>query len=192
MSYEKYTTDALVLADRERGEHDKLFTLYTCDFGLVRARASAVRKMSSRMRPALPLFASASVSLVRGTQGWRIVGARESASRLLTTQGVHAFARIVQLLIRLVRGEGENQYLFETLKGARDIFSIQGSSATVSSAELLCVARTLYSLGYLSPAVFSPALFVHTHYTEEDLGVVYKEREHILRTVNNAIVETQL
>lgn len=190
--YEKYTTDALVLADKERGEHDKVFTLYTRDFGLVHARASAVRKMSSRMRPALSLFAPASVSLVRGTQGWRIAGARESASNSLTTQGVHAFARVVQLLIRLVHGEGENKYLFETLIGARDIFSIQGSSATVASAELLCVARTLYSLGYLSPAALTAALFVHTHYAEDVLGVVDRERDHMLRTVNSALVETQL
>ena len=48
--YQKYHTEALVLGSREQGEADKVFALYTKDFGLVRARASAVRREYSRMR----------------------------------------------------------------------------------------------------------------------------------------------
>ena len=46
--YQKYHTNALVLGSRERGEADRIFVLYTKDFGLVRARASAARAGRAR------------------------------------------------------------------------------------------------------------------------------------------------
>ncbi|KKW47559.1 MAG: repair protein RecO protein, partial [Candidatus Kaiserbacteria bacterium GW2011_GWA2_58_9] len=73
--YQKYHTEALVLGNRERGENDRVFTLYTEEFGLVRARASAVRTEASRMRYALQNYSRARVALVRGKRGWRIGGA---------------------------------------------------------------------------------------------------------------------
>jgi recombinational DNA repair protein (RecF pathway) len=75
MSYEKYTTEAMVLTQVPRGEHDKVYALYTRDFGLVYARASAVRAEKSKMRYALQSHAHARVSLVRGSRGWRAAGA---------------------------------------------------------------------------------------------------------------------
>ena len=40
--YHKYHTEAIVLEGRESGEADKVFALYTRDFGLVYARATSV------------------------------------------------------------------------------------------------------------------------------------------------------
>jgi recombinational DNA repair protein (RecF pathway) len=189
--YEKYTTDALVLTQHEYGEHDRTFALFTQDFGLVYARASAVRKMESKMRSALPLFAPASVSLVRGTRGWRVTGARARAHESLSPEGAHTFARITQLLTRLVRGEERNQYLFEVLCGAR-IACATPRGLSIAAAELLCVARMLYALGYLSPQALTTALFTHAQYEEKDLGIVEEAKSGILTSVNSALAETQL
>lgn len=187
--YEKYTTDALVVSDREHGEFDKVFALYTRDFGLVYARASAVRKMHSKMRPALALFSHASVSLVRGTRGWRITGARAYINAPLVPQGAHACGRIMQLTLRLVHGEERNEYLFNALLGARAAL-VEGEVAP--TIELLCVARVLYALGYLSSGALTSALFVHAHYATDDLAVVEEGRTDMLRVINSAIAETQL
>jgi recombinational DNA repair protein (RecF pathway) len=48
--YQKYHTEAIVLGSIERGEADRTIALMTRDFGLVRARASAVRSETSKMR----------------------------------------------------------------------------------------------------------------------------------------------
>ena len=188
--YEKYTTDALVLGQYVHGEHDKVFALYTHDFGLVRARASAVRAMHSKMRPALTLFGRTSVSLVRGTRGWRVAGAQIISHEALSIEGVHVYARIAQLCMRLVRGEEANPYLFQVLVGAREACTAQGLSLT--AVELLCVARVLYALGYLSPQALTAALFTHAAYAEEDLGVVAGQQKDILLSVNSALAESQL
>lgn len=189
--YEKYTTDAVVLAQYDLREHDRTFALYTRDFGLVHARASGVRKMESRMRSAITLFSPASVSLVRGTRGWRLAGARASTYEALSIEGVHAYARIAQLLMRLVRGEERNGYLFEVLCGARSACAAP-NALSVAAAELLCVARMLYALGYLSPQALTAALFTHAQYAEQDLGMVEHAKKDILGTVNSALAETQL
>ena len=74
--YQKYNTEALVLGSRETGESDRVYALFTKDFGLVRARASSVRSEKSLMRYALQNYSRANVSLVRGG-GWRAAGRRE-------------------------------------------------------------------------------------------------------------------
>ncbi len=189
--YEKYTTGALVLGSFEAGEHDKLFTLYTRDFGLVRARASAVRKMESKMRHALPLFAPASVSLVRGTRGWRVAGARAGHYKDLPPEGAHTYARIAQLLMRLVRGEERHEYLYEVLREARDACA-EKQSVALHSLELLCVARMLYTLGYLSTAALTTALFANAQFADQDLETVHEGKKEMLTIVNRAIADSQL
>ena len=73
--YQKYQTEAIVLRSYERGEADRVFALYTKEFGFVWARASAVRRENSRQRYALQNYGLATLGLVRGTSGWRVVGA---------------------------------------------------------------------------------------------------------------------
>src|SRR3989344_5345502 len=51
--YEKYQTEALVLGNREMGEADRMIVLFSRDFGLVRARAPAIRTERYKMRYAL-------------------------------------------------------------------------------------------------------------------------------------------
>ena len=72
--YQKYQTEALVLGSRERGEADRVFALYTRDFGLVWARASGVRRENSKMRYALQSYCYIQTGLVRGKRGWRLAG----------------------------------------------------------------------------------------------------------------------
>jgi DNA repair protein RecO len=189
--YSKYTTDAIVLAHYVYGEYDRTFTLYTRDFGLIRARASAVRKMESRQRYALTLFSIASVSLVRGERGWRVAGAKAVPYMALSQEGVHTYARIIQLVMRLVQGEEPNHYFFEVLRGAREACVIP-HTLSLASTELLCVARLLFALGYLSPQALTTALFTHAHYKEKDLHVVEDTKKDMLTNVNQAIAETQL
>src|SRR5665213_790119 len=93
--YQKYNTDALVLGSRELAEADKVFALYTKDFGLVRARASSIRSEHSKMRYALQKFSRANVSLVRGKRGWRAAGAASQKNASGTVQSISAFARTV-------------------------------------------------------------------------------------------------
>ena len=155
--YQKYQTDALVLGSRESGENDRVFVLFTREFGLVRARASAVRAEKSRMRYALQNYSRANAALVRGKRGWRLAGALPVKSAVGDRRGVAAFARISELTVRLVHGEEKNDYLFAALTEAHDCL-MQEKCEAFGTIEIVCVARILYTLGYLSEEALSTAL----------------------------------
>ena len=132
--YQKYQTEALVLESRESGESDRAYALFTRDFGLVRARARAVRSEKSKMRYALQNLSRSHVSLVRGKRGWRLAGATAIKNAHGDPRGVSAFARIAELTARLVQGEDTNEYLFAALA--------EGHDALMSEKRLAeCVAR---------------------------------------------------
>ena len=190
--YHKYSTEALVLGSRESGESDRSFTLFTRDFGLVRARASAVRNEKSRMRYALQNFSRANVSLVRGKRGWRIAGAAAVSTAIQKdAKGVCSFARIAELVNRLVAGEEQNTYIFAALSDAHDALML-GSSGSVGTIEIVCVARVLYSLGYISDEALQTALFTHTDYALAHLNEAEQMKDRLLASINRAISETHL
>lgn len=188
--YQKYSTDALVLSSREHGEADKVFALYTHDFGLVWARASAVRTESSRMRSALQIYGRAYVSLVRGKRGWRLAGATATCGPTgRPLSALSALGRIAELVLRLVGGEERNSYLFDSLVEAQGALF---SDADHASVEVVCVARVLYALGYLSVEALDTALFAHTTYGLSELSEANEKRSALLSSINRAISETHL
>lgn len=201
--YQKYNTEALVLASHESGESDRTLFLYTKDFGLVRARASAVRMEKSKMRYALQSFARASVSLVKGKRGWRVAGAAALQSAAGDSHGIKTFARISSLVLRLVHGEERNDYLYAALAEVHQVLfalpipilnpEVKYRDSDVTGViELVCVARILFSLGYISDEALTTALFTHTAYTGESLLEAETLKDKLLSSINRAIAETQL
>lgn len=189
--YQKYSTEALVLGSYESGESDRAMVLHTKDFGLVRARATAARAERSKMRYALQNYTLANVSLVRGKKGWRVAGAAALRVAAGDVRGIAAFARISELVMRLVHGEENNAYLFAALAEAHEALMREKVEA-FGTIEIVCVARVLYALGYISNEALSTALFTHTAYTGDSLLEAETLRDKLLTSINKAIAETQL
>ena len=190
--YQKYSTEALVMSSRESGESDRFYSLFTRDFGLVRARATAVRSEKSRMRYALQNFSRANVSLIRGKRGWRVAGASSLSTSIdKDAKGVSAFARIAELVNRLVAGEEKSPYIFAALSDAHDAL-MRGSNGSTGTIEIVCVARILFALGYISDEALQTALFTHTDYAIEHLTEAEEMKDRLLASINRAISETHL
>lgn len=189
--YQKYHTEAIVLAAAQSGEADRVYTLFTKEFGLVRARATAVRTEGSKMRYALQSYAHVNVSLVRGKRGWRLAGASAVATARGDVRGMRAFARSSALVLRLIHGEEQNEYLFAALAAAHEAL-MQEVCEAFGMIEIVCVARVLFSLGYISDEALKTALFTHTAYTGESLMEAESLKDKLLLSINRAISETQL
>jgi DNA repair protein RecO len=189
--YQKYHTDALVLGSREIGESDKMLALYTRDFGLVRARGRGIRSTNSKMRYALQDYSLADVSLVKGKQGWRLAGATALSCTHGDIKGRMAFARIANLVSRFVSGEEAHSALFKILCEARSALTQRACEAW-ATVELVCVARVLYVLGYISNEALKSALLTHTAYEDEHLREAEILRDELLSSINRAITETHL
>lgn len=189
--YQKYHTEALVLAARESGESDRALTILTRDFGVVRTRGIGLRSERSKMRFALQSYAHAYVSLIRGKRGWRLAGATAIGGAASELRAVGAFARIAELVVRLVPGEEHNEYLFDALAEAHRALR-EASAEAVPTVEIVCVARVLYALGYISAEALETALFTHTSYGDENLQEAEVMKEKLLASINRAISETHL
>ncbi|HEY4528703.1 MAG TPA: recombination protein O N-terminal domain-containing protein [Candidatus Paceibacterota bacterium] len=133
MSYHIYTTKGLVLSSRGVGEADRIYSILTRDLGLIRARATAVRKAASKLRGALEPFSLTSVSLVRGKDYWRLT----SAELIKKIPKRETLARPLALLEKLVQGEAPHPELLNAIEENFD------------STESKLVSHILYHLGYL-------------------------------------------
>ena len=77
--HHKYSTEAFILKSLHHKDADKVYVLFTENFGLIRASAQGVRLLKSKLRYHLSDFSCINISLVRGRDYWRIVGAEKSA-----------------------------------------------------------------------------------------------------------------
>jgi hypothetical protein len=142
MAIEKYTTLVLVIESFDQGEHDRVYKLFTRDFGLVMAHAKSVRKLESKLRAHVLPRSHAVVTLVQGRDVWRLVGAEERT----ISGNVHD---VVSLIKRFIRGEGTHKALFDRL-----IHWLKEESAwDEKKAKLLLYYIVLVELGYADAKV---------------------------------------
>ena|SRR3990167_4460835 len=69
-----FHTDAIVLNTKDFGEHDQLVSLYTKEFGKLRAKARSSKKATSKQANFLHIPSVISCSLVLGRQGYILSG----------------------------------------------------------------------------------------------------------------------
>ena len=139
MSYHIYTTKGIVLAERPVREADRVYSILTREFGLIRATATGVRKEASKLRGALEPFIISSISLVRGKEYWRATSA-ESIQRISPSLNI---ARPLALVEKLVQGEVPHPELFDAVE--QEVIS----SSDDEMFETRFVSRILFRLGYL-------------------------------------------
>lgn len=70
-----YTTEGLILKRSDLGEADSLFTIYTRDFGKIRALAQGIKKRGAKLRGHLEPLSLSSISFVSGRNGPRLTSA---------------------------------------------------------------------------------------------------------------------
>ncbi len=70
-----YNTEAIILKKIDSGEADAVFTIYTKDFGKMRALAQGIRKEAAKLKGHLEPFNLASVGFVLGKNGARLTRA---------------------------------------------------------------------------------------------------------------------
>jgi recombinational DNA repair protein (RecF pathway) len=109
MSIEKYTTSCIVIESFDQGEHDRVYKLFTREFGLILVHAKSVRKLESKLRAHIIPRGVSLVTVVKGREVWRLVGAEEKFSDSIF---IHD---ITQIIRRFIRGEGTHKALYDRI-----------------------------------------------------------------------------
>lgn len=190
--YAIYETEAFILESRPRREADKVFSLYTEDFGLIRATAVAARKMESKLRPHLSDFSLVSVSLVRGKDQWRLVAARRTGDLPdLQSPCGKAFVRASLLVTRLVRGERVDPKLFAVLRLAYGLL-LEKTAVDPLAFEIGLVLKILHELGYVDPAPPFADFIASPEFSRQILSDFAPFARQAVALVNSSIRESQL
>src|SRR3989304_7240195 len=104
MSHKIYHTEGFVIAGSNYGEANRYLSIFTQDFGLVRASAQSLRKVSSKLRFSLQDFCYSKIDLVRGKEIWRVINAKNISGygKLnKSSEGIKMLANIFRLIKRL-------------------------------------------------------------------------------------------
>lgn len=195
MPHHIYHTEAIILGTRPSGEGDRLLYCYTRDLGLVVAHARSIRESRSRLRYALQMFSHASVDLIRGKNGWKLISATPISSfRSLWVREDHRriAANHVELTRRLIQGEERHESLFDDILQGLKFLSTLHDGESLRDAELLLVVRLLESLGYWGGHKDLAPLLSSVTYRDEDLPKIRRERSLITACVNDSLRSSQL
>jgi len=119
VSYEIYTTEAIVCGRILRGEHDLTLRLYTKDAGMIFARAGGARAGESKLRYGLQDFSYSTVSLVHGRHEWRVTGASPIENFYYATptrEHRAALRHALRIIRRFLAGASAEPALFESVR----------------------------------------------------------------------------
>jgi recombinational DNA repair protein (RecF pathway) len=135
MAYTVHTTEGFILSSTPVGEANRLYHIFTREFGVIIATAQGVRLMQSKLRPHLVDSSLSSISLVKGKEFWRIT----SAAGIYRSNN-KIYIQILSVIKRLLQGEGEHETLFDYLK--QELFKDNLDETTI-------MIKILTDLGYI-------------------------------------------
>jgi recombinational DNA repair protein (RecF pathway) len=186
----KYETRGIVLSRAPSGEANAFVTLLTSGLGLVRARAQGVRRPGAKLAAALATCAESDMVLVRGKEGWRIVGAvleKNWFMHIECTTSRARVARVSGLLLRLVTGEEHDSALFPIMSGFFEAVALLPEEVH-EAAEVLVVLRILAALGLDSGEIPGTASL----FSSSLLATVEIDRTSYIARINRGIAASGL
>lgn len=197
MAHHIHQTECFVLGGVNTGESSRYLSLLTKDLGLVRAMARSLRKEKSKLRYSLQEYSHSTVSLVRGRDIWRVIGAQAKYNFYENLRDDKRkqimLARIAALVKRMLPAEEHNDYLFSTFaEGVLFVWDTQLTDDELYFVEYIVVLRILYSLGYVPETATFENFFDSASITHELLSRVEKVKRDALVTINHSLKESHL
>ncbi len=184
MAIEKFTTKSIVLAQYDQGEHDRVYKVFTRDFGVIMVHAKSIRKLESKLRPHLQVGTKALLTLVKGREVWRVTGAEEENE---VTPYIH---EVIVVVTRFMRGEGAHSALFDRLS---DLVSPKVSYDGMH-LRVLVYYIVLVDLGYADSSVIGASS--RQEYAAWSIDDIYTRLllsyDHVRKHVHTVLKESQL
>lgn len=194
MSHQIHHTEGFVISGNNYSEANRYLSIFTKDFGLVRANAQGLRKLASKLRFSLQDFSYSEIDLVRGKEIWRVTNAKKISSyeKLNScSESLKFLANIFRLLKRFCHGEEANLELFDYLIEIYKFLENESLDAeTFKNLECVSVLRILYHLGYIDKG--ENAQFITSPLSLLVLGKAGPIRRVLIEEINRAINESQL
>ncbi|OGZ70664.1 MAG: DNA repair protein RecO [Candidatus Staskawiczbacteria bacterium RIFCSPHIGHO2_12_FULL_38_11] len=122
-----YRTQGFVFKREDRSEADRVFSVYTRDFGRVEVVGKAIRKINSKLRSGMGIFSFSEIEFIQGRNKKTLTdavsiskfnGLAVSPEKLLLSQ------RISEIIDNFVRGQEVDEKIFNALSDVCNKFNI--------------------------------------------------------------------
>ena len=118
-----YKTKGIVFKKSDRNESDRIFSVFTNEFGRLDITAKAVRKMASKLRADIDIFYLSEIEFIQGKNTKTLTDAAKikKFGGIFKNSGALAAAhKIAEVLDGFVKGQEKDEFLFGLLE---DIFN---------------------------------------------------------------------
>ncbi|MBP6924457.1 MAG: recombination protein O N-terminal domain-containing protein [Candidatus Pacebacteria bacterium] len=159
MSYQTYTTEAIVCGTFNKNTADRSYLLFTREAGMLYAEARSVREERSRQRMALQDFSFVRVSLVKGKSSWKVGSIQSEKNFFLSAGDKEARGSVVSItkfIRRFYGGQEAAPVLFDYVVGALQLLS--SFTTHRDFLEKIIQTRILFELGYVDVKVLPEAV----------------------------------
>jgi DNA repair protein RecO len=200
--YAIHTSPGFIIDSRPFGEAGKLLSIFTRDFGLVRAAAQGIRLEKSKLRYYAQDYFLGTFSLVRGKEFWRLTSAQAAQGtqeiRNMKYEVGHKsqelIARVASLLKRLLQGEEAHPELFECVQACMTFLSEMPNltEEQLKTLESITVLRILKTLGYIGNDTSLNGEFESRQLSPEVLNSLVPKRTLMNKHINKALEESHL
>ncbi|MEK7085231.1 MAG: DNA repair protein RecO [Patescibacteria group bacterium] len=146
-----YKTEGFILSSREAGEAEKMVSVFTKEFGLLRLFARGARRPRSKLNPYLNIFTHGRLGFVSGRDRWHLVDAEDVLhfdDALQDREKLELLGRAANFVERFHKGESKDEVFWHIILSFVK-FLDRASSAMLGELELLFYAKALFVLGYL-------------------------------------------
>ena len=118
-----YRTEGLIIKEEDRGEADRLFTIYTKDFGKLKILGRAIRKIKSKLKGDFQLFSFTELEFIQGKTYKTLTDAILIKNFFEIKKDLRKLKIIYQIadaLDNLVKGEEPDEKIWKLLLGVFD------------------------------------------------------------------------
>lgn len=133
----KYRTRGIVIAKEEKSEFDKLFYIFSEDFGKISVRAKAIRKINSKLKYGIDLFYFSEIEFIEGKNYKTLTDAvliEKNDDILNDYKKTEIVFNIIDILNNFIKGQNKDEATFVLL---RDIIKKINSVAMHKNYEFL-------------------------------------------------------
>lgn len=187
-----FHTDAIVLSSYNTNEANKTVVLFTETFGVLRVRVQGVRKSSAKLRSHILDYGLVRVDVVKGRGMWRMTNARLLEHPLVSaTPSMHGRA-YVRMLGSIERFSGEELPQPELFAHVRSVLSLLlRMDIDQKTTDTFLLWKTMVFLGYVAVEKEMEKKFL-LPLSNAIEAITPQEREHLIRSVNDAIAHSHL
>lgn len=155
-----FRTQGIVLSKEDRGEADRMFTVFTKDFGNVRLRAVSERKITSKLRGGLELFYCSEIAFVQGKTHKTITDAvlLESFPKLRADlASMRLMNRVAEIAGEILKGQEPDQRVWNLLQDTLWLFNRSSLNAWQRNLAAYYFLWNLLDIAGYSPSISSIA-----------------------------------